>query len=76
MLATATCTTKLKVSILDFLQLSMIPMETVAVVPDRQNIFLELRTKPGMDYMEELQEYLEELQEKKREAGKAIIYCK
>lgn len=73
---TATCSPLIKHKILDILHLREEEVKTIAVLPDRPNIFLRFVEKHASDMEDALDWYLQELKDKKGECRKAVIYCR
>ncbi|XP_014677894.1 PREDICTED: uncharacterized protein LOC106817719 [Priapulus caudatus] len=73
---TATCTDELKVKILSVLNLAKATIKTVALIPDRKNIYLGVKAHKGLDYMEEVKWLVDHTRLKGCDADKTIIYCR
>ncbi|XP_070542619.1 ATP-dependent DNA helicase RecQ-like [Ptychodera flava] len=76
MILTATATENMRVKILSNLLLADHDVKTIAIIPDRPNIFLHFKSESGMIFENELAWYLGHLRDKGENAKKAIIYCR
>ncbi|XP_077996733.1 ATP-dependent DNA helicase RecQ-like [Glandiceps talaboti] len=76
LILTATCTEAMRKEILSCLLLTETEVKTIAVTPDRPNIFLTYKSEPSMKYEEELKGFIKDVRENGKHAPKVIIYCR
>ncbi|XP_070538002.1 ATP-dependent DNA helicase RecQ-like [Ptychodera flava] len=73
---TATATEAMRHKILTNLLLNDSMVKTVAVIPDRPNIFLHYKSEPAMTYERELTWVIDTIKRDGQNAKKVIIYCR